>query len=112
MRGFALHPYVSPAAAILAQHFGAGAVSTYPLPESYSASQSECVGVSVHWEARSSERTPGLVALPVDVRPIPETGTFLVSYRQASEESVLLDLPAVVDRLIALAQSGDYRPRG
>jgi hypothetical protein len=62
MKGFALRPYVSPAAAILAQHFGAGA--------------------------------------------------FLVSYRQASEESVLLDLAAVVDRLITLARSGDYRPRG
>lgn len=112
MKDFALPPYASPAATILAQHFGAGAVGTYPLLGSYSASLSERVGVSVRWAARSSERTPGLVALPVDVRPIPGTGTFLVSYRQASEESVLLALPAVVDRIIALARSGDYGPRG
>ena len=103
-------PRTSPAAAILAQHFGALAVSTYPLPESYSPSPSERVGVSVRWEGRSPDLTPGLVPLPVDVRPIPEIGTFLVSYRQMSEESTLLDLPAAADRLIALAQSGEYRP--
>ena len=113
MKGFVYPPpYVGPSAAILVRHFGAHAVSTYPLPESYSSSPSERVGVSVRWTSRSSERTPGMVPLPVDVRPIPETGTFLVSYRQMSEESTLLDLPAVADRLIALAQSGGYRPRG
>lgn len=103
-------PCTSPAAATLARHFGALAVSTYPLPESYSTSPSERVGVSVRWEAHSSDLTPGLVPLPVDVRPIPETGTFLVSYRQMSEESTLLGLPAAADRLITLARSGKYRP--
>ena len=108
-------PAASPAAVVLAQHFGPSSVSTYTLPGSCgpspSPSPSERVGVSVRWEARSTDRTPGLVPLPVDVRPVPETGTYLVSYRQAAVESVLLDLPAAVDRLIAMAQAGAYHPR-
>ena len=103
-------PALSPAAVILARHFGTSAVSTYPLPEDYSPSPSERAGVSVGWAARSTDVAPGLAPLPVDVRPIPELGTYLVSYRQATVESVLLDLPAAVDRLIAMAQSGAYRP--
>ena len=105
-----LDPAASPAAAVLAQHLGPSRVSTYTLPESRGQSPSERVGVSVRWTARPSDRAPGLVPLPVDVRPVPGTGTFLVSYRQATVESVLLDLPAAVGRLIAMAQSGAYHP--
>ena len=101
----------SPAAAILAHHFGPRAVvSTFALPEDHSPSPSERVGVSVGWTAHPSDKAPGLAPWPVLVRPVPEMGTYLVSYRQAVVESTLLDLPAAVDRLIDMAQSGAYRP--
>lgn len=102
----------SPATTILAQHLGPSAViSTFPLPEDCSPSQSERVGVCVGWTARSTDAAPGLVPQPVTVLPVPETGKFLVSYRQVSEESCLLDLPAAVGRLIDMAKSGAYWAR-
>lgn len=103
-------PPTSPAAIVLAQHSNSWAVSTFPLPESYSPSPSERVGVSVGWTAHSTDAVPGLVAQPVLVRPIPELGTFCVSYRQMSEESTLLGLPSAVERLIGIVQSGGYTP--
>lgn len=103
---------VSPAACILAQHSNSWVVSTLPLPESYSPSPSERVCVSVGWTAHSTDLAPDLVAQPVLVRPIPELGTFCVSYRQMSEESTLLSLPSAVERLIGIVQSGGYHPRG
>lgn len=103
---------VSPAANILSEHSASWVVSTFPLPESYSPSPSERVGVSVGWKARSSDKAPGLVPLPIMVRPVLEMGTYLVSYRQMSVESTLLDLPSAVESLIDVAQSGGYRPRG
>lgn len=102
----------SPAAALLTHCLGHRAViSTFSLPEGYSPSPSERVGVCVGWTARSTAVAPGLVPRPVLVRPVPETGRFLVSYRQESEESGLLDLPATVSRLIDVAQSGAYWTR-
>ena len=101
---------VSPAANILSRHSASWVVSTFPLPESYSPSPSERVGVSVGWKAHSSDKTPGLVAQPVLVSPIPELGTFCVSYRQMSEESTPLGLPSAVERLIGMVQSGGYSP--
>lgn len=103
---------VSPAANILSKHSASWVVSTFPLPESYSSSPSERVGVSVGWTAHGTDVVPGLVAQPVLVRPIPELGTFCVSYRQMSVESTLLDLPSAVERLIGIVQSGGYHPRG
>ena len=103
---------VSPAASILSKHSHSWVVSTFTLPESYSQSPSERVGVSVGWTARSSCRVPGLVPLPILVRPIPDMGTYTVSYGLMSEESTLLDLPSAVERLIGIVQSGGYRPHG
>lgn len=107
----------SPAAALLSHHFGPSAVvSTFALPEDYSPSPSERTGVCVGWTVRSTAAVPGLVPWPVLVRPVPETGTYLVSYRQVSEECTLLDLPTAVGRLIDMARGGAYwgllRPRG
>lgn len=102
----------SPAAALLTYCLGQrAAISTFSLPEGYSPSPSERVGVCVGWTARSTDMTPGLVPQPVIVRPIPEMGTYLVSYRQVSEESGLLGLPDTVSRLIDMAQSGAYWTR-
>lgn len=103
---------VSPAADILSKHSASWVVSTFPLPESYSPSPSERVGVSVGWKARSTDKAPGLVPQPIMVRPVLEMGTYLVSYRQMSVESALLGLPSAVERLIGIVQSGGYRPRG
>lgn len=103
---------VSPAANILSKHSVSWVVSTFPLPESYSSSPSERVGVSVGWKARSSDKAPGLVPQPIMVRPIPDMGTYIVSYGLMSEESTLLGLPSAVERLIGVVQSGGYRPRG
>jgi hypothetical protein len=105
-------PATSPATSILAQHFGPRAVvSTFALPEDHSPSPSERVGVCVGWTARPAYKAPGLVPTPVLVLPVPEMGTFRVSYRQAVVESTLLDLPAAVDRLIDMAQTGAYWAR-
>lgn len=101
---------VSPAANILSKHSASWVVSTFPLPESYSSSPSERVGVSVGWTARSTDTAPGLVPQPILIHPTPGLGTFCVSYRQMSEESTLLGLPSAVERLIGIVQSGGYSP--
>jgi len=108
----------SPAVAILSAHFASSAVvSTLPLapsegPGAPYIEPTVCVG----WTCPSSDVTPGIVADPLYVCPVPVAenvagaGEYAVSYRQTAVVSVLLDLPATVDELMAMVREGRYRP--
>lgn len=104
----------SAAVALLSADLGpACTVSTLPADPSHSARDAWASGepaVLVGWRAVPSAKAPGLVPQPILVWPVPETGEYVVSYRQTCVMSVLLDLPAAVRGLMAMAQNGDYRP--
>ena len=110
----------SPAAAILSAALDPSCiVSTMPADPSHAAGTpgepytepTVCVG----WTCPSSSVTPGIVADPIYVCPIPVSedtagaGEYVVSYRQTAVVSVLLDLPETVNDLMDMVREG--RPR-
>lgn len=109
---------LSPAAATLSTHLASSAVvSTLPpdplgKPGAPYLEPTVCVG----WTCPSGPLTPGIVADPIYVCPIPVAedvagaGEYVVSYRQTAVVSVLLDLPATVEGLMAMVREGRYRP--
>lgn len=109
----------SPAAAILSAHFApsSAVVSTIPpAPSGGSGAPYTEPTVCVGWTCPSGSLTPGIVADPICVCPIPVAedtagaGEYVVSYRQTAVVSALLDLPAAVEGLMAMVRGGRYRP--
>lgn len=108
----------SPSAATLSAHFAPSVtVSTLPPgpsrdPGAPYLEPTVCVG----WTCPPSPLTPGIVADPIYVCPVPVaedtagSGEYVVSYRQTAVVSVLLDLPATVEGLMAMVREGRYRP--
>lgn len=110
----------SPAAAVLSAHFAPSVtVSTLPPDPSRGPGAPYLEPtVGVGWTCPSSPLTPGIVADPIYVCPIPVAedtagaGEYVVSYRQTAVVSVLLDLPSTVEGLMAMVREGRYRPAG
>lgn len=114
----------SPAAAVLSAHLASSAaVSTIPpAPSDGSGAPYTEPTVCVGWTCPSGPLTPGIVADPIYVCPVPVAGDgaedaagageYVVSYRQTAVVSVLLDLPAAVEGLMAMVREGRYHPAG